>query len=337
MIAVGRFADGKTAFILPLAIAPQRSARRLCWLGQELCDYNAPLLARDFSQRVTTDRFLAVWRELRRQMQADPRLRHDWIEFEKMPQTVGVQINPFTLLGVTPNANSAHITQLSGDWESFYRAKRSSATRRRDRTKRKHMSEYGEIRFITAADPNDVRHTLNILMDQKSRLFARKGIADMFARPGCREFFLDFASNPATRHLAHVSRVEIGNTAAAANFAIVFGDCYYHMLSSYCDGQLTRYGPGALHLRDILAYAIKLGMRRFDFTIGDERYKTEWCDLRLKLYDYSAAATWRGWPASASSNVRRRLKRFIKQTPVAWQLASRLRSALGARPHPQAE
>jgi CelD/BcsL family acetyltransferase involved in cellulose biosynthesis len=337
VIAVGRFADGKTAFILPLAIAPQRSARRLCWLGQELCDYNAPLLARDFSQRVTPDRFLAVWQDLRRQMQADPRLRHDWIEFEKMPQTVGVQINPFALLGVTPNANSAHITQLSGDWETFYRAKRSSATRRRDRTKRKHMSGYGEIRFVTAADPNDVRHTLNILMDQKSRLFARRGIADMFARPGCREFFLDFASNPATRHLAHVSRVEIGNTAAAANFAIVFGDCYYHVLSSYCDGQLTRYGPGALHLRDLLAYAIKLGMRRFDFTIGDERYKTEWCDLRLKLYDYSSAATWRGWPVSASSNVRRRLKRFIKQTPVVWQLASRLRSALGARLHPQAE
>ena len=97
VIVVGRFADGKTAFILPLAVEPQRSVRRLCWLGQELCDYNAPLLARDFSQRVTPDRFLAVWRELRRQMQADPQLRHDWIEFEKMPQTVGVQINPFTL------------------------------------------------------------------------------------------------------------------------------------------------------------------------------------------------------------------------------------------------
>jgi CelD/BcsL family acetyltransferase involved in cellulose biosynthesis len=337
VIAVGRFADGKTAFILPLAIAPQRTARRLCWLGQELCDYNAPLLARDFSQRITSDRFLAVWRELRRQMQADPQLCHDWIEFEKMPQTVGVQINPFTLLGVTANANSAHITHLSSDWDSFYRAKRSSATRRRDRTKRKHLSEHGEIRFVTATDPDDVRRTLNILMDQKSRLFARKGIPDMFARSGCREFFLDFASNPATRHLAHVSRVEIGDTAAASNFAIVFGDCYYHILASYCDGQLTRYGPGALHLRDLLAYAIKLGKRRFDFTIGDERYKTEWCDLRLKLYDYSAAATWRGWPASASSKVRRRLKRFIKQTPAAWELASRLRSALGARPLPQAE
>jgi CelD/BcsL family acetyltransferase involved in cellulose biosynthesis len=336
VIAVGRFADGKTAFILPLAVEPQRSVRRLCWFGQELCDYNAPLLARDFSQRVTPGRFLAIWRELRNRMQSDAQLRHDWIEFEKMPETIGVQINPFTYLPITANANSAHITQLGDDWESFYRAKRSSATRRRDRAKRKRMAEFGDISFVTAADPDDARQTLETLMAQKSRSFARKGIADMFARPGYREFFVDFASNPATRHLAHVSRMEIGETLAAANFAITFGDCYYHVLSSYCEDELTRYGPGSLHLRELMAYAIKLRLRRFDFTIGDERYKTEWCDLRLKLCDYNAAATWRGWPATFSSIVRRRIKRFIKQTPLVWRMVCQFRATLGALAHPPA-
>ena len=125
-------------------------------------------------------------------------------------------------------------------------------------------------------------------------------------------------------------------TCAAANFAIVFGDCYYHVLSSYCDGELTRYGPGTLHLRELLAYAIKRGLRLFDFTIGDEHYKLEWSDLRLKLYDFSAAATWRGWPSSFASIARRRVKRFIKQTPLVWHWGSRLRSAAGPLLHPQA-
>ena len=109
--------------------------------------------------------------------------------------------------------------------------------------------------------------------------------------------------------------MQIGSTCAAANFAIVFGDCYYHVLSSYCDSELTRYGPGTLHLRELLAYAIQRGLRLFDFTIGDEHYKLEWSDLRLKLYDYSKGATWRGRLAicsrrhgagpSASSSKRR--------------------------------
>jgi len=198
------------------------------------------------------------------------------------------------------------------------------------------MAEFGDISFVTAADPDDARQTLETLMAQKSRSFARKGIADMFARPGYREFFVDFASNPATRHLAHVSRMEIGETLAAANFAITFGDCYYHVLSSYCEDELTRYGPGSLHLRELMAYAIKLRLRRFDFTIGDERYKTEWCDLRLKLCDYNAAATWRGWPATFSSIVRRRIKRFIKQTPLVWRMVCQFRATLGALAHPPA-
>jgi CelD/BcsL family acetyltransferase involved in cellulose biosynthesis len=53
VIVVGRFGDGDIAFIVPLGVERGALARRLCWLGQDLCDYNAPLLARDFSARVT--------------------------------------------------------------------------------------------------------------------------------------------------------------------------------------------------------------------------------------------------------------------------------------------
>ena len=334
VIAVGRFGDGEIAFMMPLCVVPERWARRLCWLGQDLCDYNAPLLARDFSQRVPPHRFLAAWQELLAQIQCEPLLRHGWIEFEKMPQKVGAQINPFTYLGVTSNANSAHLTGLSDDWEKFYHAKRSSATRRRDRAKRRHMSEYGDIRFVNAVDADDARRTLETLMEQKSRSLARKGIADIFAPPGHREFYLDLASNPKTRHLVHISRVEIGPVCAAANLGIVFGDCYYHVLASFVDTEIAHYGPGALHLRELMAHAINLGLKRFDFTIGDEPYKLEWSDTELKLYDYTATVTWRGLPARWSSSVRRRIKRFIKQTPLLWKLASQARAALGALLHP---
>jgi D-aspartate ligase len=339
VIAVASFADGAIAFMLPLAIEAKRSARRLCWLGQDLNDYNAPLLAKDFSERVTPDRFLAAWRELCARMQRDPMLRYDWIELEKMPEMVGGQVNPFFHLALAANPSGAHFTLLGDDWNTFYEAKRSSSTRRRDRTKRKHMSAFGDIVFRTCP-ADDVPHTLQTLMEQKRRLFAHKGIPDMFAQPGWREFFLDIATNPATRHLVHVSHVRIGETFAAANLGAVFGDTYYHMLASYDDGELARYGPGALHLRELLAYAIGQKLRRFDFTIGDEPYKLEWSDVHVKLRDYTAAATWRGWPAWLQSSLRRPVKRYIKQTPWAWRIACQYRSLVGSlfrRPQPASE
>jgi CelD/BcsL family acetyltransferase involved in cellulose biosynthesis len=328
-VAVGAYADGATAFILPLAVEPKHAVRRLCWLGQDLCDYTAPILARDFSDRVAPDRFRAVWRELRERMQRDPRLRPDWVQLEKMPYQVGTQINPFTHLDVAQNASGAHLTQLGDDWDKFYFDKRSSATRRHDRAKRRHLSKYGEIRFVTSADAEDARRMIETLTLQKSRLFARGGIPDVFARPGCKEFLLDLAANANARHLIHISRVEIGATWAAVNLGLVFGDSYYHFAASYEDNEFSQYGPGALHLRELMAYAIKLGLRRFDFTIGDEPYKLEWSDTHIKLFDYARPVTWRGWPVAALSNVRRRLKRGVKQTPIAWRAVSRMRSVIG--------
>ena len=68
----------------------------------------------------------------------------------------------------------------------------------------------------------------------------------------------------------------------------MFGDCYYHVLASYDDGEVAHYGPGALHLRELMAHAIRMGLKRFDFTIGDEPYKLEWSDTTLKLHDFAA-------------------------------------------------
>ena len=113
------------------------------------------------------------------------------------------------------------------------------------------------------------------------------GVPNMFARPGHTDFYRALA---ATRSLAHLSRLDVGATWAAVNLGLTFRDCYYHVLASYDDGEVSRFGPGAAHLRELLRYATERGMKRFDFTIGDEPYKRDWCETEQQLFDYSAAA-----------------------------------------------
>lgn len=338
-IVVGTLADGQTIFILPFGIDRGGGARRLCWLGQDLNDYNSPLILRDFSQHIPAQRFRALWKELRRRMQREPLYRHDWIELEKMPQFIGGQVNPFFALTLATNPSGAHFAELGSDWKKYYAAKRSSATRRRDRSKRKRLAEFGEIGFAVDANPDAAKATLEVLMEQKRRLFAQRGIPDMFERAGWREFFLDLAGNasplctsPALRNgelQLHVGHTQIGALRGATHLGVVFRDAYYHVLASYDDGAIAHYGPGALHLRELIANIIDLGLRRFDFTVGDEPYKLEWSDTHIKLGDYAAAATWRGGPALGRSMIQRRIKRFIKQTPAAWRTVSRLRARIG--------
>jgi len=330
-IVIGRRAGGHILFLLPLAVEPGL-IRRLTWLGQELSDYNGPLLRSDFPQWVRRGEFPALWGQVHALLQRHPRLKHDIVELAKMPETIGPQPNPFLQLGAGLNPSGAHLAQLAGNWDEFYAARRSSATRRRDRTKRKRLSEFGEVRAIDAEAADDIARTLDTLFAQKARSFKRMGIADVFARPGYRDFFLDLATDPRKRGLVHVGRLEVGTVAAAANLGLQFRGCYYHVLASYDDGEVSRFGPGAAHLRALLHRAVSLGFNKFDFTIGDERYKLEWSDTVMKLYDHAAAATLRGWPHVVVSGLLRRLKRTIKQNSMLWRAFSRLRAALGSLP-----
>ena len=117
-----------------------------------------------------------------------------------------------------------------------------------------------------------------------------------------------------------MSRLDVGATAAAINLGLTYRGCYYHLLASYDEGEVSRFGPGAAHLHDLMRYCrSSMDFSVFDFTIGDERYKRDWCDTELKLYDYSRRGQLaRRACCGADAGRRKRLKRWIKQTPVLW-------------------
>jgi CelD/BcsL family acetyltransferase involved in cellulose biosynthesis len=328
-IVLGRDSDGELLFILQLAIEPQRSVRRLAWLGEQLCDYNAPLLGPQFSARMSAERFALAWRDVIALLRADPRLRFDLIDLQKMPETVGAQRNPFLDLAVRAHPSGAYVANLGRDWETFYAAKRSSATRKRERRQLKQLAEHGEVRFVNVEEHDDIERTLTTLIEQKSRAFARMGVENLFARAGRREFFQAIAADPGLREVVHVSRLDVGTTMAATNVGLKFRDCYYLILSSYDDGDLARFGPGRAHLNELLRHAIECGLARFDFTVGDEPYKRDWSDLELKLFDYVAAVTLRGVAMMAMTRAYRSTKRFIKQSPILWPAFSKARAFTG--------
>jgi len=332
-IVVVRATEGGILMLAPLAVVGGLF-RRLAWSGGDLSDYNAPLLAPDFARRVSDDDFRTLWDEIVKRLRHDARFRFAAIVLEKMPEAVGMQPNPFLALPVSLHPSGAYLAHLIDDWNAFYVSKRSSATRRRDRTKRKRLSDIGPVAFATPSDDSGVNAILTILFQQKARSLAQMGIANFLALPGREAFFREFATDPATRSLCHVSRFDVGSTLAAANYGLIFRGRYYHVLASYNDGAVSRFGPGAAHLHDLMRYAIEHGYREFDFTVGDEPYKRDWCDTEIKLYDHRSAATARGWLAVVPAIAFTRVKRAIKQTPFLWRLFVRARALVG-RSRPQ--
>ena len=326
-IVVGRQANGGVLFILPLAIEPFSFCRRLVFLGHELCDYNGPLLAPEFSERLTPSEFNECWRSIQLLLQRTPGCGHDLIFLDKMPERIGGQRNPLLVLETTPNPSSAYRTRLDDNWDDFYSRKRSPERRRRDRARRKKLAAIADLGFATPERTRDVQATLDVLFEQKSAWFARTGVPDLFARPGYPEFFKTVASKP--DRLVRVTRLDVGPDCIAASLSLTFRGCYYQLLISY-DERLARLGPGTAHLHSMMQYAIELGCTHYDFTIGDESFKLDWADERLDLFDHVAYRTASGRLIATVIRLALALKRYIKSSQLLWPMATRVRRLPGA-------
>jgi len=323
-IVSGNDFNGEPLFLLPLGLKSGFMGRRLIWLGGDLADYQGPLLAADFSRNIGN--FADVWSRIRSMLPA-----HDIIEFSRQMEMLGGQVNPFLRGGaVMRNASSAHITRLAASWDAYYGQKRSSGSKKRDRQKRRKMEELGAVSLVTPEREADILVTLDALIAQKSAAFARMGCPNLFNRPGYRNFYKDLAVNPATRDMIHVCHLQVGDRIAAANWGISFKGRYSYVLASYAEQhEASRFGPGMVLLMELMRSATEAGHTEFDFTVGDEAYKGDWCEVEVPLYDRLEAVTVLGWLVLLPKLAFRKLKRFVKQTPVLWDAFTRLRAWTG--------
>jgi CelD/BcsL family acetyltransferase involved in cellulose biosynthesis len=328
-IVAGWDAEEGALFILPLGLERGLLGTKLVWLGGGLCDYQGPVLSPNFSLRMRPGQFKAVWTQIREMLP-----EHDVVELTRMPERIGGQANPFMQLdNLAQHASSAHMTRLKPTWDEYYDSKRSSGSKKRDRQKRRKIEEFGETVLVTPTDKTEIARTVEALIEQKSATFARMGVVNMFDKPGVRDFYMALATDASAQGLVHVAHLEVGGKIAAANWGVSFGGRYHYVLASYAEQEeFAKRGPGMIQLMDLMKHATETGHTEFDFTIGDEGYKGDWCEVEIKLYDHLEAATVRGLLTLLPTAAFLKVKRFIKQTPVLWQAFTRLRAAAGSFP-----
>ena len=317
---------GAPVLVAPLSIERKGPFKALTWLGSEINDYNAPVLGPDDADydRIT-EQFSELWVDVLDHLASLENCKFDFVNFSKMPALVGTRKNPFTMLDNTLNASRAHMTALPRSWDEMY-ARRSSSTRSRDRSKLRRLGEFGEVKYFEPQTTKERLEVTNRLLQLKSVQLAEMGARNRFDAVNYRQF-IQFASG--IENIIHVSALKIGENIVAANLGLMLNKCYYHFLMAYDQGEVSKFGPGAAHLRELLQFAIRSGAETFDFTIGNESYKKDWCDTEMPLYDYRASQSARGRIAVLGAQNFYRLKGWVKNNRQAWLMYLKFRSILG--------
>jgi CelD/BcsL family acetyltransferase involved in cellulose biosynthesis len=297
--------DGEPLALIPLSIAGGQRLRVLKFLDGGLSDYNAPVV---FPPVVNWDltTVYAIWAGLRKLLPA-----FDVAVFDRMPDFVGDLPNPLSRLSTSESPESGHAMTLSGTWRDF------AAKLPRGRTLRytRRLSELGTLTFEAAETVEQYDVFVEALIRQKrQRDLEIHGLASL-DRPGycaylrrARGFI--YPSGPVC-----LQALKINDTIIAAIFGYVVGRRFIPEIRSF-DGEWRGYSPGRIAINNAVEWCFSKGLDVFDFGIGDEAYKDEYCDLRLVLRKAVIPTTALGWTGRwVATNVpfARRIYHFSKR------------------------
>ncbi len=325
VFVTGTAADGRLVYILPLGIRRKLGSRVVGWLGGAQADYHGGLFDAGYLHRLAGDGG-AVDGLVRGVVAAIGGA--DVLHLTRMPADMRGTPNPFLRLQSYPNANGAHSTRLEPDWDTYYKSRRGKGWRRTDRSKERQLAGHGDVSFVIAGDPAAADAILDALFEQKREGLARIGVDDMFAGV-VGDFYRTLARSSLTPDsVVQLAALYCGDRIAAANFGLVFAGTFYYVLHSYDLGTFAAYSPGRQLMYRLMQWSFENRIARFDFTIGDEAYKDNWCEVPMELVDAATALTPAGTVTSTGLRLFQGAKRAVKTNETMWSAVVGARKAL---------
>lgn len=267
-------------------------------------DYNAPVV---FPPVANWDgrTFRAIWRGVRKLLPA-----FDILMLEKIPEYVGDITNPFIFLRTTSDRFTGYAAGLSGGWEQF---SSKLPTRHSWRTRR--FQELGVRSFELAKTSEQYDVFIEALLRQKRErypMFATLPDEVAYFRMARR---LVYPAGPVC-----LFALRINDTIVATAFCLLRENWIIGHVFSHERGSWQTYSPGHLLTNMVCEWCFANQVETFDFGIGDEPYKKDYCDIVMNLSKAEIPANVRGLVSShwrAAGDWRRARRQHYIKTQLA--------------------
>lgn len=318
--------------LIPLAITRRHGLRILEFVDFKVSDYNAPIIDREFAERLSASEFAVLWSKI--SVLVGP---FDVVRIEKMPADIEGVPNPFLQPSCLPYEQAWQA--ILEDGSPSYLATRSKSMLSTLGRKRRKLAKAGQLRFEVAATADAAEQLATTMIRLKSLRYRETGVPDLFRNRSYADFYLLLAR----RHwadLCHLSMLTLDGNPVSVLLGTDFRGRLCHLMPAFQDGEFAPCSPGQLHLLDLVEWCGGNRRQILDFTWGDEGYKKNWANHNVTLYSYSSVRTSRGWIWSQGWKLRtglhRAVKAWLRKNPKllgrAKDLRRLLRNVLTARP-----
>ncbi len=312
-IFVVGFIAGKPALILPFVVQSGLLGDRLAWLGEKISDYNSAVFDHDKHAVMPADLIDNILEMIH----------------TKFPSIHAAHLirNPAGILKENDNNDifsqrltaefSSHALTLQKDWKKLLTQLRSSKSRQRLRSKLRSLKKAGDIKFGRARGTKQRARDAAQILDWKSSQLDNNGNRNPFhinSQPSPLRITIEDALNNNDQSL-QVFGLYLNGEMIAGMLAFVSDETFYYFVTAFSDDVGNKYSAGTLLLVKTLELASRFGLKNYDFLIGDEIYKSSWCDTRIPLVHYTRAFSIQGLLICLLIRIRLATKKYLMRFP----------------------
>lgn len=251
----------------------------------------------------------------------------DLIMLERLaPELDGIP-NPLLSLPHCASPNLALAVDLTGGFERVLGPSRINRRRKKHRAQIRKFEAAGSYRRFEATSIAETSTLLEAFFAMKAQRFSKMGIANVFADVRVRKFFralfLGALAAQPRRFVLH--GLEVAGKLRAVTGSSIARNRLVCEFGAIEDDELSQSSPGDFLFFENICEACERGYAVYDFSVGDEPYKRQWCNLEIRQFDVLVPLTVRGRLLAHGLEQRSRLKTMLKNNPTIWRLAKLLR------------
>ncbi|WP_395447279.1 GNAT family N-acetyltransferase [Aminobacter sp. UC22_36] len=322
-------ANGRPVMSVALEVTSEGPFRIARFLGGKHANGNFPAVDKNWLAAASANDIDTLVRSIG---QARPDI--DLVTFDRLIADFNGLPNPLLRLPSSPSPNVALAVNLDGGFEKVLTRTNGKKKRKRHRSQERKYEAVGGARRTMATTIADANAMLDAFFAMKEQRFGAMGITDVFADAGVRSFFrklfVDALAHEKPSFVLH--GLEVGGKYRAVTGASRAGNRLVCEFGAIADDELAYASPGEYLFFDNISEACDDGFGVYDFSVGDEPYKRQWCDLEIQHADVLVPLTAKGRFYALGLKSMSRIKGSVKNNATLWALIKRLRSGVRGKP-----
>lgn len=251
----------------------------------------------------------------------------DLIVLERLCPERDALDNPLLAMPHAPSPDGGLAVNLEGGFDGVLGRVSGKRKRKKYRSQLRKFEAVGTVDVGRASSAAETAALLDTFFALKSERLKSIGADDVFGDEKVRVFFKRLFGEAAecSEPAFLIDRVTVAGVVRAITGSSLCGDRLICDFSAISDDELTQWSPGDFLFYENIAAACAAGRAIFDFSVGDERYKREWCDIETIYADIRMPLGFKGALLAGSIAARSGMVRFVKSRPRLWSLIRRLR------------